>query len=123
MVTPFGWRPLPKKASLAGCLDSDVEQHLYSAISTPEPNNDKIISCIDHIYQSINKRHPLDTRRTELFKLMQEPGESMVAYSNRILYLADECELNEITQHEIMGSFSSIRFRLESKERASHGNS
>ena len=38
----------------------------------------------------------------ELFKLSQERGESMVAYSNRISNLADESELNEISQQEIM---------------------
>ena len=36
------------------------------------------------------------------FKLPQEQGEGMVAYSNRILDLADECDLNDITQQEIM---------------------
>ena len=38
----------------------------------------------------------------ELFKLPQERGESMVQYSNRIFDLADECDLNNITQEEIM---------------------
>ena len=38
----------------------------------------------------------------ELFKLPQEQGEGMVAYSNRILDIADECDLNDITQQEIM---------------------
>ena len=38
----------------------------------------------------------------ELFKLPQELGQSMVQYSNRILDIADECDLNDITQQEIM---------------------
>ena len=38
----------------------------------------------------------------KLFKLPQEQGEGMVAYSNRILDIADECDLNDITQQEIM---------------------
>ena len=38
----------------------------------------------------------------ELFKLPQECGESMVQYSNRMLDIADECNLNDITQQEIM---------------------
>ena len=38
----------------------------------------------------------------ELFKLPQEQGEGMVAYSNRILDIADECDLNDITQQETM---------------------
>ena len=38
----------------------------------------------------------------ELFKLPQERGESIVQYSNRILDIADECDLNDITQQEIM---------------------
>ena len=44
----------------------------------------------------------MDARRMELFKLPQQRGESLVQYSNRILDLADECDLNEITQQEIM---------------------
>ena len=38
----------------------------------------------------------------ELFKLPQEQEEGMVAYSNRILDIADECDLNDITQQEII---------------------
>ena len=38
----------------------------------------------------------------ELFKLPQEHGESMVLYSNRILDIAEKCDLNDITQKEIM---------------------
>ena len=61
------------------------------------------MSCMDFILDWITERHPLDSRRMELFKLPQEwGGESMVQYSNRILDLGDECELNEITQQEIM---------------------
>ena len=48
------------------------------------------------------RRHPLDSRCMELFKLPQERGESIVQYSNRILDIADECDLNDITQQEIM---------------------
>ena len=36
------------------------------------------------------------------FKLPQEKGESMVQYYNRILDIADEWDLNNITQQEIM---------------------
>ena len=42
---------------------------IFTPIFTPDPNDDKITSCMDHIYKWINKRHPLDTRRMELFKL------------------------------------------------------
>ena len=57
---------------------------------------------MDIIADWIAERHPLDMRRMELFKLPQEQGEGMVAYSNRILDIADECDLNDITQQEIM---------------------
>ena len=57
---------------------------------------------MDIIADWIAERHPLDARRMELFKLPQEQGEGMVAYSNRILDIADECDLNDITQQEIM---------------------
>ena len=57
-----------------------------------------------HLSQNLAdaERHPLDVLRMELFKLPQEQGEGMVAYSNRILDIADECDLNDITQQEIM---------------------
>ena len=80
-----------------------MEQHLYNLISdntlvlTPEHNEDEVQSCMDIIAKWISERHPL-----ELFKLPQERGESMVQYSNRILDIADECDLNDITQQEIM---------------------
>ena len=53
-----------QQAALAGCVDTDIEQHLYSMISdnapifTPEPNEDKIKSCMDFIYDWITERHP-----------------------------------------------------------------
>ena len=81
---------------------------IYNLISdntpvfTPEPNDDEVSSCMDILAEWIAERHPLDARRMELFKLPQEQGEGMVAYSNRILDLADECDLNDITQQEIM---------------------
>ena len=59
-----------------------------TAVFTPEPNEDKVTSCMDNIADWIAERHPLDTRRMELFKLPQEQGEGMVAYSNRILDIA-----------------------------------
>ena len=89
-------------------MDRELEQHLYNLISdntpvfTPEPNEDEVTSCMDIIADWIAERHPLDSRRMELFKLPQEHGESMVQYSNRILDIADECDLNDITQQEIM---------------------
>ena len=45
---------------------------------------------------------PAGLRGMELLKLPQERDESMVQYSNRILGIADECDLNDITQQEIM---------------------
>ena len=81
-----------------------MEQHLYNLISnnipvfTREPNEDDVVSCMDIIADWIAERHPLDARRMELFKLPQERGESMVQYLNRILDIADECDLNDITQ-------------------------
>ena len=57
---------------------------------------------MDIIADWIAERHPLDSRHMELFKLSQERGESMVQFSNRILDLADECDLYDITQQEIM---------------------
>ena len=89
-------------------MDRELEQHLYNIISdntpvfTPELNEDEILSCMDIITDWITERHLLDSRRMELFKLPQERGESMVQYSNRILDLVDECDLNDITQQEIM---------------------
>ena len=71
-------------------------------VFTPEPNEDDVQSGMDIIADWISERHPLDSRGMELFKLPQERGESMVQYSNRILDLADECHLNDITQQEIM---------------------
>ena len=93
-------------------MDRELEQHLYNLISdktpvfTPEPNEDEIPSCMDIIADWIAKRHPLDSRRMELFKLPQEQGESMVQYSNRILDIADECDLNDIMQQDIMAMVS-----------------
>ena len=50
--------------------------------------------------------------------ITQEWGESLVAYSNKISGLADECKLNEITQAEIMAMIficgcRSTKFRLD----------
>ena len=73
-------------------------------VFTPEPNEDEILSCMDIIADWITERHPLESRRMELFKLPQEQGESMVQYSNRILDLADECDLNNLTQQKIMAT-------------------
>ena len=83
-------------------MDRELEQHLYNLISdntpvlTPEPNEDEVTSCMDIIADWIAERRPLDSRRMELFKLPQERGESMVQYSNRILDIADKCDLNDI---------------------------
>ena len=55
---------------------------------TPEPNEDEVTSYMDIIADWIAERHPLNARRMELFKLPQEQGEGMVAYSNRILDLS-----------------------------------
>ena len=69
-----------QQAALVGCVDGYIEQHLYSMISdntpifTPKPNEVKIQSCMDFIYNWITERHPMDTRRMELFKLSQEQG-------------------------------------------------
>ena len=60
---------------------------------------------MDIIAEWISEGHPLDSRRMELFKLPQESGESIVQYSNRILDIADECDLNDFTQQEIMAMF------------------
>ena len=92
-----------QQATLSGCVDRELEQHLYNSISdntpvfTPEPNEEEIQSCMDIISDWITERHPLNSRRMELFKLPQERGESMVQYSNWILDLADECDLNDNT--------------------------
>ena len=97
-----------QQVTISGCVDRELEQHLYNLISdntpafTPEPNEDKVTSCMDIITDWIAERHPLDSRRMELFKLPQELGKSMIQYSNRILDIADECDLNDITQQEIM---------------------
>ena len=97
-----------QQATISGCVDQKLEQHLYNLISdntpvfTPEPNEDEVTSCMDIISDWIAERHPLDARRMELFKFPQEHGEGMVEYSNRILDIADECDLNDITQQEIM---------------------
>ena len=53
-----------QQATLAGCIDGDIEQFLYSVISdntpifTPEPNEDEILSCMDYVYSWITERHP-----------------------------------------------------------------
>ena len=44
-----------------------------------------------------NRETPLGLKKNGALE-----GESMVQYSNRILDLADECDLNKITQQEIM---------------------
>ena len=75
-----------------------IRDSLYILISdntpvfTPRPNKDEITSCMDIIADWIAERHPLDSRRMELFKLLKEQGESMVQYLNRILDIADECD-------------------------------
>ena len=109
MGSDIGVTNLPgQQATISGCVDRELEHHLYNLISdntpvfTPEPNEDEVISFIDIIADWIAERHPLDPRRMELFKLPQKCGVSMVQYSNRILDIADECDLNGITQQEIM---------------------
>ena len=93
-----------QQAAVSEYVDAYIEQHLYNNLSdntsifTSEPNEDEIQSCIDFIHYWIIECHPLDTRCMELFKLSQERGESMVQYSNKISDLANDCELNEITQ-------------------------
>ena len=68
-----------QQATISGCVDRELEQHLYNLISdntpvfTPEPNEDEVTSCMDIIAEWIAERHPLDARRMELFKLPQEP--------------------------------------------------
>ena len=80
-----------QQATISGCVDRELEQHLYNLISdntpvfTPEPNEDEVTSCMDIIADWIAEQHPLDARRMELFKLLQEQGEGMVAYSNSCL--------------------------------------
>ena len=97
-----------QQATISACVERELEQHLYNLISdntpgfTPEPNEDDVQSCMDIIADWISERHPLDSRRMKLFKLPQECGESMVQYSNRILDLADECDLNNTKQQEII---------------------
>ena len=99
---------LGQQATISGCVDRELEQHLYNLISDntpvcmPEPNEDEVTFSMDIITDWIAERHPLDSRCMELFKLLQERGESMVQYSNWILDIADECDLNDITQQEIM---------------------
>ena len=80
-----------QQAALAGNIDRDIEHHLhYSVISdntpifTPDPNEDKVQSCMEFICSWITERHPL-----EVFTLSQELGETKVAYSTRISDLTD----------------------------------
>ena len=93
---------------LSGCVDADIEQHLYNNVGnnmpifTPEPIMIEIQSCMDFIYDWITERHLLDIRRMELFKLTQEQGNRWSHTPNRISDLADKYELNEISQQEIM---------------------
>ena len=94
--------------NIPGQQATPLEQRLYYSISdntpifTPEPNEDEVMSCMNFIADLTTERPPFDSRTMELFKFPQERGESMVQYSNRILDLADKCDLNEITQQEIM---------------------
>ena len=63
-----------QQATLSGCVNRELEQHLYNSISdntpifTPEPNKDEVMSCMDFIADWITERHPLDSRRMELLK-------------------------------------------------------
>ena len=72
-----------QQATISGCMDREMEQHLYNLISdntpifTPEPNEDEVTSCMDIISDWIAERHPLDARRMELFKLPKEQGEGI----------------------------------------------
>ena len=72
-----------QQATISGCVDRELEQHLYNLISdntpvfTPEPNKDEVTSCMDIISDWIAERHPLDARRMELFKLPKEQGEGI----------------------------------------------
>ena len=78
-----------QQARISGCVDQELEQHLYNLISdntpvfTQEPNEDEEVSCMDIIVDWIAERHPLDARWIELFKLPQERGELMVQYSKQ----------------------------------------
>ena len=66
-----------QKATISGCVDRELEQHLYNLISdntpvfTPEPNENEVTSCMDIIADWIAGRLPLDSRKMELFKLPQ----------------------------------------------------
>ena len=66
-----------QQATISGCVDRELEQHLYNLINnatpvfTPKPNEDEVVSCMDIITDWIAERHPLDSRRMELFKLPQ----------------------------------------------------
>ena len=48
-------------------MDRELKHHLYNLISdnmpvfTPEPNEDKVVSCMDIIADWIAERHPLDS--------------------------------------------------------------
>ena len=75
---------------------------------------------MDIIADWIAERHPLDSRRMELFKLPQERGESMVQYSNRILDIADDSDLNDIPQQEIMARPATTTTPLRGKPPAEH---
>ena len=77
-----------QQATISGCVDRELEQHLYNLISdntpvfTPEPNDDEVSSCMDILAEWIAERHPLDARRMELFKLPQEQGEGCLLYTS-----------------------------------------
>ena len=130
MGSDIGVTNLPgQQATISGCVVRELEQHLYNLISdntpvfTPEPNEAEVTSCMDIIADWIAERHPLDSRRMVLFKLPQEHGESMLQYSNRILDIADECDLNDITQQEIMAMVFITHYRSPQfrKELRRHG--
>ena len=94
-----------QQATLSGCVDRELEQHLYNSISdntpvfTPEPNEDEIMT-LSRI--GLPSDTPWTPEEWSFSSSHKNGGESMVQYSNRMLDLADECDLNDITQQEIM---------------------
>ena len=122
-----------QQAVLFSVIDGQIMNYVDREIDkdTPvfaekKPRNDAILAgavtriqcCMDVVKQYFDEKYPLLNRRLDLFTMVQLQGEPFSAFCRRIQVLAEECDLGNLTQEDIMvisainGSRSNILFEL-----------
>jgi len=100
-----------QRTALFKNLDRTLEAHVrqQSDEDTPvfeEPRDDDLEdgppSCIEYVLEYFSKTYPMAARRIDLLRIRQDRAEPRRAYLRRIQNLADECDLAEITQEDLM---------------------